>query len=290
MTTSSKQSAMFGTGLAVLIIGLLAAVGLWYAADQRQSDGVSNLARAPSGCDTTLDFEAVGEFTMYIETAGRFDVPIAGDCAVEGAYGVLGDSLPAVSLEMTSPAGDDVVLTNASGTTYDVDGFTGESIRTFSVETPGDHILRVDVSGDTDVRLVVAVGKDPSDGVGMMQLGAVLAALAGLVIGGAVMIASRRSPKPASGGAVAAPWPTAPQGWPTAPPGMPAAPPGPERWEPAVGPPSQTPGVPPAAPSTQAPSGWPPQPAAPPALPVPPNDRSDDAQRSPWAPPNDAAQ
>ena len=183
MTTSSKQSAMFGTGLAVLIVGLLAAVGLWYAADQRQSDGVRNLARAPSGCDTTLDFEAVGDFTMYIETAGRFDVPIAGDCAVDGTYGVLGESLPAVSLEMTSPAGDDVVLANASGTTYDVDGFAGESIRTFSVETPGDHILRVDVAGDSDVRLVVAVGKDPSDGVGMMQLGAVLAALAGLVIG-----------------------------------------------------------------------------------------------------------
>ena len=208
MTTSSKQSAMFGTGLAVLIVGLLAAVGLWYAADQRQSDGVRNLARAPSGCDTTLDFEAVGEFTMYIETAGHFDVPIAGDCAVDGTYGVLGESLPAVSLEMTSPAGDDVVLANASGTTYDVDGFAGESIRTFSVETPGDHILRVDVAGDSDVRLVVAVGKDPSDGVGMMQLGAVLAALAGLVIAGAVMIASRRSPKPAPGGAVAAPWPT----------------------------------------------------------------------------------
>ena len=120
---------------------------------------------------------------------------------LDGAYGVPGDSLPAVSLEMTSPAGDEIVLTDASGSTYDVDGFPGESIRTFSVETPGDHILRVDVSGDSEVRLVMAVGKEPSDGVGMMRLGAVLAALAGLVLG---WRSDDRlapfSPKPAPGG------------------------------------------------------------------------------------------
>ncbi|WP_394935054.1 hypothetical protein [uncultured Ilumatobacter sp.] len=279
MTTSSKQSAMFCTGLAVLIVGLLATVGLWYAADQRQSNAVSNLARAPSGCETTLDFAAVGDFTMYAETAGRFDEPIAGNCAADGAYNVPGDSLPAISLKMTSPAGDEIVLTDASGSTYDVDGFQGESIRTFSVETPGDHILRVDVSGDSEVRLVMAVGKEPSDGVGMMRLGAVLAALAGLVLGGTMTIASRRPPKTAA---------TVPfEPWATGMPAMPEAPMDPESWEPALGPPSHTPGAPPAAPSTPEPTGWTLQPVSPP---MPTTEPSDDARPSPWAPPNGPAQ
>jgi hypothetical protein len=279
MTTSSKQSVMFGTGLAVLIVGLLAAVGLWYAADQRQSNAVSNLARAPSGCETTLDFAAVGDFTMYAETAGRFDEPIAGDCAADGAYDVPVDSLPAISLKMTSPTGNEIVLNDTSGSTYDVDGFLGESIRAFSVETPGDHILRVDVSGDSDVRLVMAVGKEPSDGVGMMRLGAVLAAVAGLVLGGTMTIASRRPPKPAA--AVPS------QPWATVMPAMPIAPMDPESWEPAVGPPSHAPGVPPAVPSTPEPFGWTLQPVLPP---IPTTEPSDDARPSPWAPPNGTAQ
>jgi hypothetical protein len=291
MTTSSKQSAMFGAGLVVLIVGLLAAVGLWYSAAQREADAVRNLARAPSGCDTTLDFEAAGEFTIYIETAGRFDAPIAGDCVADGAYLVLGEGVPAVSLEMTSPAGDDVELANASGTTYDADGFTGQSVRTFRVETPGDHVLRVEAPSGSDVQLAVAVGKDPSDGVGTMQLGAVLAALAGVVIGGGLMIASRRSSGTEFAAAAAAQWPTHAQGWPTTPPGMPAAP-APEGWQPAVGPPSHASGP-------QPPVGWPPQPAAPATPPdssgpsawgpTPSDGSSGDGQRSPWAPPGDAA-
>lgn len=297
MTTSSKQSAMFGAGLVVLIIGLLAAIGLWYSAGQREADAVRNLARAPSGCDTTLDFEAAGEFTIYIETAGRFDDPVAGDCVADAEYSVVGESLPAVSLKMTSPSGDDVELTNASGTTYDADGFAGQSIRTFRVETLGDHILRVETPGDPDVRIAVAVGRDPSDGVGMMQLGAVIAALAGLVIGGGLMIASRRSTGTEPAAAAGEQWPADPAGWPTTPPGMPAAP-APAGWQPAVGPPSHAPGPPLGVPSPQAPAGWPPQPAAPatppdnsgpPAWePVPSDGSSGDGQRSPWAPPSDA--
>jgi hypothetical protein len=298
MTTSSKQSAMFGAGLVVLIVGLLAAVGLWYSAAQREADAVRNLARAPSGCDTTLDFEAAGEFTIYIETAGRFDEPIAGDCVADGTYGVLGEGLPELSLEMTSPVGDDVELTDASGTTYDADGFTGQSVRTFRVETPGDHMLRVEALGDSDVRLAVAVGGDPSDGVATMQLGAVLAALVGVVIGGGLMLASRRSSGTDPAAAAAAQWPADPAGWPTTPPGMPAAP-TPEGWQPAVGPPSHVPGASPSTPNPETPAGWPPQPAAPatpadgsnqPTWGLAPSDGSSgDGQQSPWAPPSDVS-
>jgi hypothetical protein len=298
MTTSKKQGAMFGAGMVVLIVGLLTAIGLWYSAGQREADAVRNLARAPSGCATTLDFETAGEFTIYIETAGRYDEPIAGDCVADDEYSVVSESVPVVALAMTSPAGDDVELTNASGITYDVDGFTGQSVRTFRVETPGDHILRVQTPGDPDIRLAVAVGRDPSDGVGTMQLGAVLAALVAVVIGGGLMIGSRRSsaPEPA---AAAAKWPTGPQVWPTTPPCLPAAP-TPQGWQPAVGPPTHAPQAPLGASSPEAPAGWPPQPAVPATPPkssgplpggrTPSDGSSSDGQRSPWAPPSDAAQ
>ena len=165
------------------------------------------------------------------------------------------------------------------GSTYDVDGFQGESIRTFSVETPGDHILRVDVSGDSEVRLVMAVGKEPSDGVGMMRLGAVLAALAGL---GPWRHNDDCFATSAENGRSVLSEP-----WATGMPAMPEAPMDPESWEPALGPPSHTPGAPPAAPSTPEPTGWTLQPVSPP---MPTTEPSDDARPSPWAPPNGPAQ
>ena len=115
MTTSTRRSVLLGAGIVVLIVGLLAAIGLWYSAGQREADAVRNLARAPSGCDTTLDFESVGEFTVYVETAGRFDAAIAGDCVVEGPYEVPGGSIPAVALSLTAPNGDAVELANVGG-------------------------------------------------------------------------------------------------------------------------------------------------------------------------------
>ncbi len=285
MTTSSKRSALLGVGIVVMIVGLLSAIGLWYSAGQLESDAIRNLARAPSGCDTTLDFEAAGDFTIYVETAGRFDAPIAGDCVAEGEYGIVGDVVPAVSLVMTSPTGDAVELANASGTTYDADGFSGQSVRTFSVETPGDHVLRVELPGDTDVQVAVAIGRDPSDGVAMMQLGAVLAGLAGVLIGGGLIIAARRSAAAEPAAVVTEPWTADPAAWATTPPGMPQAPPT-EGWQPAVGPPTHAPGVT----SPQQPAAWPPQPAAPGPVPAPPPDgASGDGEQSPWAPPSNPA-
>lgn len=305
MTNSSKRSAMLGTGIVALIVGLLAATGLWYSAVQRESDAVRNLARAPSGCDTTLDFEAAGEFTIYIETKGRFDEPVAGDCAALGAYGVLGEGVPAVSLTMTSPTGDEVALTEAPGATYDADGFIGQSVRTFQVETAGDHILRVEADDDAEARVVVAVGRDPSDGVAVMQWGAVLAAIAGLMVGGGMMIAARRASASQSVPAATEQWPVGPGGWPTTPPGMPT-PPAPGGWQPAVGPPSAAPGAPAGGLRPQTSEGWPATPVAPeststpspsgppsggPASPAGSSDAGPGGERrSPWAPPSDPAQ
>jgi len=311
MTTSSKRSKMLGAGIIVLIIGLLTGIGLWYSSVQREADAVRNLARAPSGCDTTLSFDAPGDYFVYIETAGQFDAEVDGDCGADGAYGILGGVLPAVSLSLTESGGDEVALDSRAGVSYDAAGFVGQSVRTFTLDAAGDFDLRVVAPGSPDVQFAAAVGRNPSDGVGVLQLGAVVAALAGLVLGGGLIIASRRSPDvvAVSGGPV---WPTQTVGWPTSPPGMPMAP-SPTAQAP-VGPPTQYP-----VPSAVPPLAGTPPPPSPPATPSPTgSDWSDqtrpvrshpdqnpsgptwgsgssdgssgDGQQSPWAPPSDSTQ
>lgn len=300
MTTTAKRTGLLGAGIVVLIVGLLAALGLWISSTQRESDAVRNLARAPIGCDTLLDFDAGGEFYIYIESAGQFDGTVSGNCGAEGEYEITGDSLPPVTLSLTAPNGDDVALDSNAGVSYEAAGYVGQSVRAFTVEEPGGYKLRVEAPGSNEVAFAAAVGRDPSDGVASMRLGAVFAALAGLIIGGALLLLSRRStttePEMAD-----VPWPGQPLGAPTSPPGM-AMPP--QSGVPApLGPPTQYPIAPPtsAAPTPQG-AGWAPQaPTAPqpdpsraPSAPTwgaSPNDGSSgDGQRSPWAPPSDSAQ
>ncbi len=71
---------------ALLIVGLLgAAVALWTAGTGREADNVAGFARAPVGCDTTLDFESTGTFLVYVETTGEFG-PLAGACDAPQQY------------------------------------------------------------------------------------------------------------------------------------------------------------------------------------------------------------
>lgn len=316
MSTSGKRTGFLSAGIIVLIVGLLAGAGLLYSAAQREADAVRNLARAPLGCDTTLDFEASGEFFVYIETIGRLDPGIAGDCDTPLGYAWTGSDAPLVRLTLTDARGDDVALDSRTGISYDSDGYVGQSVRSFVVEGTGDHVLRVE-SPDDSIGFAAAIGRDPADGVGAMRLGGILAALAGLVIGVGLIVVSRRRPAPVADVAATA-WPADPtMQWPTAPPGMPVTPP-PPPGQPVAGPPGWAPTSPPppppggGAPTPSAPLSAPPGFAVPPTGtpgPVPPGgeqDRSsstwgvpartegpsaDDGstgggQRSPWAPPD----
>lgn len=302
MSTTAKRTGLLGAGIVVLIIGLLSAFGLWISANERESDAVRNLARAPIGCDTTLDFESDGVFYIYIETAGRFDDAVSGDCGAEGEFELVGDSLPPVTLSLTAPNGDDVTLDSRAGVLYDAAGSVGQSVRSFTIDEPGGYRLRVEAPGSTDVTFAAAVGRDPSDGVGAMHLGAVLAGVAGLLIGGLLMLVSRRSSGPEPLPADTA-WPGQGAGWPTSPPGMPIAPPAPIGTTAPLGPPTQHPTAPPGvtAPGTSG-GSWAPRPAMTPqggssGTPnasswgaAPNNDSTGDRSQSPWAPPSDAAQ
>ena len=275
---------LMAAGVLALIVGVLAAAGLWYSAGQRFDDGVSGLARAPVGCDTTLDFASNGTFLLFIETKGTID-DTAGDCTADTEYDSTGSDVPSVSITMLDPEGREVTLVDTSGATYDTSGFVGESIRSVEVTTAGDHVLRVESSAD---EFAIAVGRDPNDGVGLLKLGAALAAIAGLIIGGLLLVRSSRQNDDDHNADGA--WPVdSSDGWVTTPPGMPVqtAPPG---WQPAAGPPTQLPSeVPPVSPTIPAPPAQNLPPTFP-GLPPVPGGGTGDGERSPWAPPSDAAQ
>ncbi len=239
----------------VLLVGLIgAAVALWVSSDQRRADNVAGFARAPVGCDTTLDFEATGTFVLYVETSGEFD-QLAGECDAELRYDRDIDDVPVVNLTLVDPNGDEIDLVDADDVSYtasyDVDGFVGSAARTVEIDTPGDHVLTVvPTVGDP---FALAVGRSPDDGVALLRWGAVAAAIAGLVLGGLLLVMGSR--RPSAPIAPAGPWTPDDRGWPSSPPGFPIPPP-----------------------TTGATS--PPGPPRPPVI-----ERPDVDPRSPWGPP-----
>jgi hypothetical protein len=239
----------------VLLVGLLGtAVVLWLAAGDRYGDNVAGFARAPVGCDTTLDFQATGDFVVYIETSGAFD-ELAGACDAEPTYARDADDVPDPELTLLDPSGEAIALDDADEDSYDVDGFVGSAARTVRIATPGDHILTVAATaGDP---FAVAVGRSPDEGVALLRTGAVAAAIGALILGGLFLVLGSR--RPAAPAASPSPWSPAGQGWPASPPGFPTPPPTTGATGP-VGPP------------------WTPPPQRP-----EPDGR--DVPRSPWAPP-----
>ncbi len=225
---SRHNSTARALGLAAIVIGLVAAIGLWYSASIRESDAVTSLARAPVGCQTSLDFSAAGEYYVFIETEGRLDDSVPGDCDAIEVYDRSNDELPLVVVELLDDAGSVVPLEPAPGVEYSRNGYAGQSLRSFSVEEPGAYSLRVE-SPEGDSVFSVAVGGDPSSGVGAMKTGAIIAAIAGIVIGGALLLSARRRPASttvtAGSSAIETPhastWQPDGRGWPLAPPGTP---------------------------------------------------------------------
>ena len=249
-------------GAVILVAGLFGAGALWYASSQRLDDNVADFARAPSGCATTLDFAETGEFTLYVETTGSLEA-LAGDCSADPEYDRIDAADP--QLQLVDPDGTPVDIADSAGVSYDTGTFTGSSVGVVRIETTGEHLLTVAADGG---QFAVAVGGDPSNGVGPLRWGAVGVALVALVAGGILLVlGSRRSPEEPS--SVEAQW--APEGaaanWPLGPPGFPAPPPTTGATGPA-GPPLASP---PSAPA--------PAPTVPPA-PAPPG------PPSPWAPPS----
>ena len=247
---------------ALVLIGLLGtAVALWMAGADREADNVAAFARAPVGCDTTLDFQSTGTFVLYIETTGRFG-DLAGACDVPLQYDRTGDDVADVELTLRSPGGDAVALDDASEVSYDVDGFVGSSFAEVRIDVEGNHVLTVmPAAGDA---FAVAIGRQPDQGVALLRWGAAAAAIGGLVLGGLLLVIGSRRPPVAP--TPPAPWSPDGAGWPASPPGFP---------------------VPPPTTGATGPAG--PPLAAPPPLPDAPAPGPASPPRSPWAPPSPPA-
>jgi hypothetical protein len=278
---AGRRGWTLALGLLVLVGLVGTSVALWIAAGDRRSANVAGFARAPVGCDTTLDFESSGTFVLYIETSGELG-ELAGACEVQPEYDRAADDIPRVELSLRDPDGDVVELTEATDLSYDVDGFVGSSVHRVEIDAPGDHVLTVAPTGGDP--FAIAVGRTPDQGVALLRWGAVAAAIVGLVVGGLLLVLGSRRPRQPA--AATPPWTPDGRGWPASPPGFPVPPPTTGATGPA-GPPLTAP-APPLRPSPPAsgdgarspsapPFGSPP--GSPPGSPAPP------PSPSPWGPP-----
>lgn len=227
-------------GAAALVVGLGAGVALYLMSGSAKEETVKKFARAPVGCSTTLEFDKSGTFTFYVETKGTLP-NLGGDCAASGgSYERASSDLPAVTLTLTGPDGQQLGLGQSSAFSYDTGGYTGQAIEIVRVEWPGTYQLTV-ASDESD--FAIAVGGDPEADSNTMQTTGLMVGAAGLLIGGLLLFLGKRK---TSGGAT--------------PPSTP--------WQPGAAP---VPGWQPQQPVTgyqQAPPGPPPiQPPAPPSGP-----------------------
>ncbi len=176
-------------GVLALVVGVIGAIVLWVASSKRYDDAVADLAPAPVGCDTQLDFEQTGTYTFFVETAGSVG-EIDGDCETDDRdYEFDGDETPRVELTLVDDDGDEVDLDRADGPSYDRGGSRGTAVRTAEIDATGEYVLRV--SGEVD-DVMVRVGQDPSSGVLAMRVGAGLLLALGLVLGVVGLVLGRR--------------------------------------------------------------------------------------------------
>ena len=129
MTESRSTGAggLLAAGIVVLIVAVLSTAGLWYSAGQRYDDAVRNLARAPVGCVTTLNFDEPGDYLLFMETKGTLR-RVIGDCGVSGPFEWTGIGDPTVGVELTDSLGNEVALALDYDVSYDRAGSIGRSV------------------------------------------------------------------------------------------------------------------------------------------------------------------
>lgn len=277
----ARRGPKVAVGALVIVAGLVAASVMWIASGERRSGAVEDLARAPVGCDTTLDFVEPGSYLVFIETSGEL-AEVRGDCAASGVFDV-GSTVPDAEITVVDPDGVIIDLeSDVDDVTYDDAGFVGAAAFSLDIAEADDHVIRVESPGDE--AFVVAIGGDPSDGVLELRIGAFAVGLLAVLLGGVLMVLGMRR-----GGADQ----LAPQWSGQTPTGRPElftpgrAPSGPPTYGP---PPTRPPTSPPVRPADWAPDpGWqgsrPPldaagAPSPPPQPPPPPPPLSRDGSRS----------
>ena len=197
-------------GIALFLLGLGAGAALFVMSGKTEEDTVKKFARAPAGCTTTLEFDRADTFEIYLETSGVLDT-VSGDCAASGApYKHADNDPPRVSLSFVDANNAEVSLTPGTGATYDVGGFKGQAVQQVTIPASGTYQLTV-TSDAND--FVIAVGGESDADSAKLRLAAIVAAIAGVVMGFVLLIAGGRAKRSAPTPAPAAgTWPSATPG------------------------------------------------------------------------------
>lgn len=228
----SRRKGLLLLGVLLLLAGLGTGAALFVTSGSQYQDAVKSLQRAPVGCDTEFNFSGTGTFIFYAESKGKIG-DLRGDCVNTGTDYSHGAGRIRVDLTLTDSNGDPVDLARAGGASYDKGGYVGSEIRSLDIKKPGRYTLSVQ-SDDSD--FAIAVGRNPKKDAESMQKIAIIAAAAGVVLGGLLIILGlRRKAVPAGASGIGQPGAFQPGAF--QPGGFPPA-----------GQPNWTPGAPPTAP------------------------------------------
>ncbi len=233
-SAGGRRAGLIGVGALLAASGLVAGTVLFLASSSNYDEGVQNLARAPIGCTTSLEFDESGTYTIYVETRGEI-ADLRGDCSNDDAdydFGDVSDAsdLPDVDIVLVDDRGDEVDLDNDDSKDYDAAGFIGRSVSSVEIAEAGDY--EITATSDDD-EFAIAIGRNPQATAASMKTMAIVALVVGVVLGGLCIVFGMRRrpaagadlpPGPGSGSANPAPVYQAPL---TAAPPMPPAPPAP---------------------------------------------------------------
>ena len=96
----NRRAGLIGVGALLLVAGVIAGIVMFLASSSNYDDGVRNLARAPIGCTTSLEFDEAGTYTIFVETEGEIG-ELRGDCPnADTDYSFDDDELPDVDVEL----------------------------------------------------------------------------------------------------------------------------------------------------------------------------------------------
>jgi hypothetical protein len=185
-------------GVVVVLVAVVGAAVMFLVGRSRVDDAVRSLARAPVGCDTTLEFSATGTFVVFVETSGRID-QVDGGCDAPTTYDRRGAGVPDVMIELRGPTSQDVPVRPADVGDYDIEGFVGASTGEIEIDVAGRYVVRVSSTADD---FAVAIGRDPESAARPLWIGAALIIMAGLVGGTSLVVVGiargRRDETPAN--------------------------------------------------------------------------------------------
>ena len=237
-----SRSGAVAAAVFVLLAGVAGGIVMLLLANTRHDKAVEDLARAPIGCATTLDFADTGTFVLFVETKGKVGA-LDGDCPnANRSYAYSGTDTPDVAIIITDSEGTEVGVSRDRSKSYDRGIYVGESVGTVTVSEPGEYVL---TASSAEAEVVVTVGKDPADAAGSLRVGGFIAIGAGVVVGLLMLLLAMRRGKDqpmAPAAPTAAPVAGAP-GYDVYTPSAPAAPMPPVQMPPVQAPPVQSPTV-----------------------------------------------